>query len=194
MDGTAGHIEVVYGPMFSGKTSELIRRIRRYRHGRKRCLVIKWKGDSRYNADKAATHDSQLEEAIPLNHLIPGDEDYPEFAKLVSEADVIGVDEGQFFPDILEFCETMANLGKIIVVAALDSTFQRKPFGGILELVAIAEKAEKLSAVCKRCTKDAAFSKRISNETEVNVIGGADKYVASCRSCFAKDWGKSVSK
>lgn len=84
------------------------------------------------------------------------------------------------------FCEKWSNLGKVIIVAALDGTFQRKPFGQVLELVPMAEKVSKLSAVCMGCGKDAAFSRRITCETAVEVIGGADKYVAMCRNCYNK--------
>jgi thymidine kinase len=98
--------------------------------------------------------------------------------------DVLGIDEGQFFVDIVPFAENMANRGKIVVIAALDGTFQRKPFGTILDLIPLAEKVTKLSAICMLCSKDASFSKRIGEEKQLQVIGGADKYLALCRSCF----------
>jgi len=177
MDATVGHIEIVLGPMFSGKTTELIRRIRRYKHGNKRCLLIKYKNDTRYSEEMAATHDRQQEVARStaklqdLHHLLP-------------EFDVVGIDEGQFFPDIVEFSEAAANTGKIVVIAALDGTFQRKPFGSVLSLIPMAEKVTKLSAVCMICYKDAAFTKRLGAELDIEVIGGADKYVSVCRACF----------
>ena len=82
------------------------------------------------------------------------------------------------------FCEKAANLGKIVIIAALDGTFQRKPFGKVLNLVPCSESVTKLSAVCVLCQDDAAFSVRLSNETAVEVIGGADKYIAVCRTCY----------
>ena len=102
------------------------------------------------------------------------------------EFDVIGIDEGQFFHDIVTWCEAMANSGKIVLVAALDGTFQRKPFCDILSLVPLAEEVTKLSAVCMSCFQDASFSKRITIEDgeTVEVIGGADKYMAVCRGCY----------
>ena len=102
------------------------------------------------------------------------------------EFDVIGIDEGQFFNDVVVWCETMANKGKIVLVAALDGTFQRKPFCNILSLVPLSEAVTKLSAVCMSCFQDASFSKRIAIEDRetVEVIGGADKYMAVCRSCY----------
>ncbi|KFQ51898.1 Thymidine kinase, cytosolic, partial [Nestor notabilis] len=97
---------------------------------------------------------------------------------------VIGIDEGQFFPDIVEFCEMMANTGKTIIVAALDGTFQRKAFGSILNLVPLAESVVKLNAVCMECYREASYTKRLGAEREVEVIGGADKYHSVCRACY----------
>lgn len=102
----------------------------------------------------------------------------------IQEADCIGIDEGQFFPDLVQFCEEMANKGKVLVIAALDGTFQRKPFGSVLDLVPMAEDVIKLSAVCMQCHRPASFTKRTVNDTAVEVIGGADKYISVCRSCF----------
>ncbi|XP_027706022.1 thymidine kinase, cytosolic isoform X2 [Vombatus ursinus] len=99
---------------------------------------------------------------------------------------VIGIDEGQFFPDIVEFSENMANAGKTVIVAALDGTFQRKPFGNILNLVPLAESVVKLTAVCMECFREAAYTKRLGVEKEVEVIGGADKYHSVCRLCYFK--------
>jgi len=98
--------------------------------------------------------------------------------------DVIGVDEGQFYPDVVEFCEKMANIGKTIIVSALDGTFQRKPFNRVLELIPLAEKIDKLSAVCSICQGEAPFTARIGEETQLEIIGGSDKYIALCRRCF----------
>lgn len=99
---------------------------------------------------------------------------------------VIGIDEGQFFPDIVEFSEAMANAGKTVIVAALDGTFQRKAFGAILNLVPLAESVVKLTAVCMECFREAAYTKRLGTEKEVEVIGGADKYHSVCRLCYFK--------
>ena len=107
-----------------------------------------------------------------------------ELQERAKDYDVIGIDEGQFFPDVVDWCEEMANRGKIVLVAALDGTFQRRPFQDILSLVPLAEEVTKLQAVCMACFKDAAFSKRISEEAGLEVIGGADKYMAVCRQCY----------
>merc|ERR1712130_312216 len=177
-DSPNGTIQIIFGPMFSGKTTELMRRVRRYNIAQKKCVVIKYRADTRYSVTKASTHDSVTCDAMPCSKLA-------EVAKAVENYDVIGIDEGQFFSDIYQYCEMWADEGRTVVVAALDGTFQRKPFGNILSLVPISEKITKLSAVCMICCeRDAAFTFRMSTETEVEVIGGSDKYVAACRGCY----------
>ncbi|KAM4603658.1 thymidine kinase, cytosolic [Polymixia lowei] len=172
-----GQIQVIFGPMFSGKSTELMRRVRRFQIAQYNCLVIKYAKDTRYSDKGMATHDKNIMEAIPANQL-------SHTYALALQACVIGIDEGQFFPDVVEFCEEMANLGKTVIVAALDGTFQRKPFGNILSLVPLAESVVKLNAVCMQCYKEAAYTKRLGAEKEVEVIGGADKYQAACRKCY----------
>ena len=172
-----GQVQVIFGPMFSGKSTELLRRIRRYQIANQDCLVIKYAKDNRYSTDEVATHDKQAIPAIKATKLLNIN---------TSRFSVIGVDEGQFFEDIVPFAEIMADRGKIVIVAALDGTFERKPFGTILNLIPIAESVIKLSAVCNTCFREAAFTKRISNEKEVEVIGGSDKYLAVCRQCYHK--------
>ncbi|XP_022063118.2 thymidine kinase, cytosolic [Acanthochromis polyacanthus] len=179
-----GQIQVIFGPMFSGKSTELMRRVRRFQIAQYNCLVIKYAKDTRYSDQGMATHDKSTMAAVPANRL--GD-----VRSLALQVCVIGIDEGQFFPDTVEFCEEMANLGKTVIVAALDGTFQRKPFGNILNLVPLAESVVKLHAVCMQCYKDAAYTKRIGSEKEVEVIGGADKYQAVCRKCYG---GLTVDK
>jgi thymidine kinase len=167
--------------MFSGKSTELLRRMRRYACAQYNCVVIKYKQDIRYSDEQMATHDRQTMPAFPCMKLaeLPDPESY----------DCIGIDEGQFFPDLVSFCEEMANLGKVLVVAALDGTFQRKSFNSVLDLIPLAEDVIKLSAVCMTCHRPAAFSKRIVNDSAVEVIGGADKYISVCRACFHRHSG-----
>ncbi|XP_036391492.1 thymidine kinase, cytosolic [Megalops cyprinoides] len=174
---TRGQIQVIFGPMFSGKSTELMRRVRRFQIAQYNCLVIKYAKDTRYSDTGMATHDKYTMEAVSANRL-------RDVHKLALDASVIGIDEGQFFPDTVEFCEEMANRGKTVIVAALDGTFQRKAFGNILSLVPLAESVVKLNAVCMQCYKEAAYTKRLGEETEVEVIGGADKYQAVCRVCY----------
>ncbi|TRY82633.1 hypothetical protein DNTS_032578 [Danionella cerebrum] len=172
-----GQIQVIFGPMFSGKSTELMRRVRRFQVAQYSCLLIKYSKDTRYSLSGMATHDRNTMEAVPASRLSD--------VKLQAlQACVIGIDEGQFFPDTVEFCEELANMGKTVIVAALDGTFQRKPFGNILNLVPLAESVVKLNAVCMQCYKEAAYTKRLGTEKEVEVIGGADKYHAACRCCY----------
>lgn len=171
-----GQIQVIFGPMFSGKSTELMRRIRRYQIANRECLVIKYAKDFRYSEEGMATHDKHVLPAVKATQL--------KTLKNVHNFSVIGIDEGQFFSDIVEFCEEMANEGKTVIVAALDGTFERKAFGSVLELVPIAESVVKLNAVCTSCYREAAFTKRLGNEKEIEIIGGTDKYIATCRQCF----------
>jgi thymidine kinase len=144
---------------------------------RSRVLTVKYSGDTRYSEEAMATHDQREMSALPVSRLA----DVPQSS--LDNADVIGIDEGSFFPDLLEFCDAQANAGKEVIVASLDGDFQRKPFGDICELVPRAEEVTKLTAVCTGCGKPACFSRRLSAETAVEVIGGADKYIATCRAC-----------
>ncbi|XP_065549694.1 thymidine kinase, cytosolic [Lathamus discolor] len=172
-----GQIQVIFGPMFSGKSTELMRRVRRFQLAQYRCLLVKYAKDTRYGSSGVSTHDKSTMEAVPACLL------KDVYQEALSSA-VIGIDEGQFFPDIVEFCEMMANTGKTVIVAALDGTFQRKAFGGILNLVPLAESVVKLNAVCMECYREASYTKRLGAEREVEVIGGADKYHSVCRACY----------
>eukprot|EP00898_Chlorokybus_atmophyticus_P005801 jgi/Chlat1/6221/Chrsp44S09039 len=162
-----GRIELIFGPMFSGKTTELARRAGRLIRQGKNCLIVKYKGDVRYNARRLATHDTVVDwtcEARPCVALA-------EVANVVAGGAycAIAIDEGQFFADVVEYCERWANEGKIVIVAALDGTFERKPFKRVLELVPLAESVVKLNAVCTSCHGDAAFTKRTVEATQVEV-------------------------
>lgn len=174
-----GEIQVIYGPMFSGKSTELLRRIRRYTAGRKSCIILKDARDNRYDATNLCTHDMVAGDAHPVKALDEVTQ------ALVDSYEVIGIDEAQFFDNVAEFCESNANAGKIVIVAALDGTFQRHAFGKILSLVPLAESVTKLSAICVGCGRNAAFSKRIGSETEIHIIGGSEKYIATCRKCHS---------
>jgi thymidine kinase len=110
-----------------------------------------------------------------------------EITELCDAYDVIGVDEGQFFAEIVEFCELMANKSKTVLVSALDGTFERKPFGNIINLIPLAERVIKLCAVCVYCACEAAFTKRIVESKEVELIGGAEMYKPVCRGCFFQE-------
>ncbi|KAG1941737.1 thymidine kinase [Pimephales promelas] len=158
---TTGQIQIIFGPMFSGKSTELMRRVRRFQVAQYSCLLIKYAKDTRYSETGMATHDKNMMDAVPASLL-------RDVRSRALQACVIGIDEGQFFPDTVEFCEEMANMGKTVIVAALDGTFQRKPFGNILNLVPLAESVVKLNAVCMQCFKEAAYTKRLGSEKEVH--------------------------
>ncbi|NXU53267.1 KITH protein, partial [Turnix velox] len=172
-----GQIQVIFGPMFSGKSTELMRRVRRFQLAQYRCLLVKYDKDTRYGLSGVCTHDKSTMEAVPASLLADV------YQQALASA-VIGIDEGQFFPDVVDFCEKMANAGKTVIVAALDGTFQRKAFGSILNLVPLAESVVKLNAVCMECYREASYTKRLGAEREVEVIGGADKYHSVCRACY----------
>ncbi|KAF6097668.1 thymidine kinase 1 [Phyllostomus discolor] len=154
-----GQIQVILGPMFSGKSTELMRRVQRFQIAQYKCLVIKYAKDTRYS-NLFSTHDRNTMEALPACQL-------RDTTQEALGVDVIGIDEGQFFPDIVEFSEAMANSGKTVIVAALDGTFQRKAFGAILNLVPLAESVVKLNAVCMECFREAAYTKRLGLEKEI---------------------------
>ncbi|XP_052263492.1 thymidine kinase, cytosolic-like isoform X2 [Dreissena polymorpha] len=181
------HSQVIFGPMFSGKTTELMRRMKRYQIANYNCLVVKYANDVRYDKDGIATHDRQTLPAVSARIL-------SELRASADQYEIIGIDEGQFFPDVVSFCDEMANRGKIVIVAALDGTFQRKGFGDILNLVPLAENVIKLSAVCMTCNSDGHFTKRITADQSVEVIGGADMYQAVCRDCYRSTVKKSPRK
>jgi thymidine kinase len=174
-----GRIELIIGPMFAGKSTELIRRVRRYSRTRKNCLVIKYKADTRYSVESVSTHDR-------VEHRAESCSELKEVDHLLEGMDVVAIDEGQFFPDLLNFSDRVANSGRIVIIACLDADFLRKPFGDVCNLVPRAELITKLTAVCNRCTADAAFTLRTTNATQQELIGGAEMYEPVCRSCHLR--------
>lgn len=109
-----------------------------------------------------------------------------EVEEKAEDYDILGIDEGQFFEDIVEFCERMANAGKMVIVAALDGTFERKAFGKVLELIPLAESITKLDSVCVDCKHSASFTKRLCDSKETELIGGSEIYKPVCRGCYNK--------
>uniref|UniRef100_A0A4W3KIW3 Thymidine kinase n=1 Tax=Callorhinchus milii TaxID=7868 RepID=A0A4W3KIW3_CALMI len=172
-----GQIQVKLPPNYCIYITELMRRVRRYQIAQHVCLVIKYAKDVRYSNEDVATHDKFTMPAIAVTML---SEVYQE----ALQCSVIGIDEGQFFPDCVDFSEEMANQGRTVIVAALDGTFQRKAFGNILNLVPLAESVVKLNAVCMGCYREASYTTRLGSEKQVEVIGGTDIYRATCRRCY----------
>lgn len=175
----AGSIQLIIGPMFSGKSSELIRRVRRFEHARRVVMVVRYAHDTRYSSECVASHDKAMLKAISAVRLADARAQLDAVG-----ADVCAIDEGQMYEDIVEFAEDCASRGITVIVAALDGDFRRKPFGRILELIPLAEKVDKLSAVCVGCYGEAAFTERLTSATQVQLIGGADIYRPVCRRCF----------
>lgn len=178
-EAPCGRIEMIVGPMFAGKSTELMRRIRRHELAYRRCVVIKYAKDQRHGEGETqlATHDNHRIRAVPCTKL-------SEAWSHARDSDVIGVDEAQFYPDLIQFCDEMADAGKIVILAALDGDFRREPFGAVLQLAPRAESFTKLSAVCRICGREAAFTRRTTQDTALEAIGGAEMYMPTCRKCF----------
>lgn len=166
--------------MFSGKTSELMRLVRRHQVSKRNVLVIKYIGDSRYSDKQTlSSHDLFKMPAVSASELLPLLD-----SEAVSKAEVVAIDEGQFYPDTPEFVEAILLQGKLVLISALDGDYLRRPFGRILECIPMAEEVVKLTAVCVGCAAPAAFTRRIINNTEIKCVGGSESYVPNCRKCY----------
>lgn len=169
-------IELIVGPMFSGKTQELLRRVERCRVAGMKCLLIKWERDIRYDDVKVVSHNGIDTDIATVKALALSDID-------VDSYDVVGIDEGQFYRDIHTVTSTWALQGKRVIISALDMTFEGIPFGNIHRIV--SEKLTKLAAVCNKCLSDnAVYSHRIVEGLKEELVGGIEFYVPLCRQCF----------
>ncbi len=176
--GKLGWIEVICGSMFSGKTEELIRRLRRARIANLPTEIFKPNADVRYSVSDIVSHDENNIASTPVvssqNILL-----------LAADAQVVGIDEAQFFDNELpDVCKILAGLGKRIVVAGLDMDSFGKPFGPMPQLLATADFITKLHAICQRCGNIASFSYRKSTDTSLLLLGEKDCYEPRCRVCF----------
>ncbi len=175
-----GWIEVICGSMFSGKTEELIRRIRRVKLAKQKVKVFKPKRDTRYNKKKITSHDSNTIKSKSVSSS-------NKIIKLSENFDVIGIDEVQFFDDgIVDVCNALANSGKRVIVAGLDMDYKGKPFGQMPNLLAIAEYVTKVHAVCTKTGKMANYTNRIVDSDELILLGDTKKYEALSRKSFNK--------
>ncbi len=173
----SGWIEVVVGPMYSGKTEELIRRLRRAQIARQRVGIFKPAIDTRYAEDQLVSHS---EIRIP-SRLVSSATDILPFA---DEAEVIGIDEGQFLgPALPRVASLLADRGKRVIVAGLDMDYRAVPFEPMPQLLAIAEYITKTLAICVRCGSPASRTQRTRPEAGRVIVGGADLYEARCRRC-----------
>ena len=173
-----GWIEVVCGCMFSGKTEELIRRARRAEIARQTVAIFKPRIDTRYSPEHIVSHSEQSLTSLVVD-------DASEILKKCGEAQVVGVDEGQFFKaNLVEVCEELANQGKRVIVAGLDQDYRGKPFEPMPQLLAVAEYITKTLAICVVCGNPADRTQRKTHNADRVLVGAKDIYEARCRRCF----------
>lgn len=180
---SGGWIEVICGPMFSGKSEELIRRLRLAQIAKQRVQIFKHAIDTRYDAEYITSHSDQKFVCTPV--------DTPEkiIANVRDTTRVVGIDEAQFFESsITEVCERLANRGVRVIVAGLDQDYLGQPFGSMPQLLAIADSVSKNHAVCMVCGGPATKSQRITTQDGQVVVAAGETYEARCRSCFDPDF------
>lgn len=183
-DPSNGRVEVICGSMFSGKTEELIRRVRRAQIARQKVQVFKPSIDTRYATERVSSHNGMHWDAIPVDRA-------ERILELVEEdTTVVAIDEAQFFNwEIAHVCETLADQGVRVIVAGLDMDFRGEPFGPMPLLMAQAEKVDKLQAICVRCGQPASRTQRLINgrpasvDDPVILVGASEVYEARCRHC-----------
>ncbi len=177
--GNMGWIEVIVGPMFSGKSEELIRRLRRAEIARQRVQIFKPTIDARYAADGIVSHSGL---GIPSENVAKAAE---VMEKVQARTEVVGIDEAQFLGDeLVEVCTRLADSGKRVIVAGLDTDFRGRPFDPMPRLLAVAEEITKLLAICVRCGNPAVHTQRLVENEELIVVGAMGTYEARCRRCF----------
>jgi thymidine kinase len=176
--GSRGSIEVITGSMFSGKTEELIRRLRRAQIAGLKIEIFKPSLDKRYSETRIVSHDNKSIVSTPVDN--PAS-----ILLLAGGVDVVGVDEAQFFDlSLVDTCKRLADEGTRVIVAGLDIDFMGNPFGPIPSLLATAEYVTKIHAICVRCGNLAHYSYRKSGEAQVVLVGEKDHYEPLCRNCF----------
>ncbi|MGC9362966.1 MAG: thymidine kinase [Fidelibacterota bacterium] len=174
----SGWIEVICGSMFSGKTEELIRRLRRAQIARQKVAIFKPLLDVRYSEDHIVSHNQQKIPSIAV-------EKAEEILGLVGDAQVLGIDEAQFFDNsLVTVCRQLAKAGRRVIVAGLDKDYRGEPFEPIPQLLCEAEYITKTLAICMKCGNPASYTQRISNSSERVLLGATDTYEARCRNCF----------
>lgn len=175
-----GWVEVVCGSMFSGKTEELIRRLKRAQFANQKLLLFKPLIDDRYHEENVVSHQGSSLKAQPVN-------DSSDILKIWTNEKVVAVDEAQFFDEgIVEVCNFLAKKGVRVILAGLDMDYKGVPFGPMPHLLAIAEYVTKVHAICVSCGNLAQFSHRTANETEQVLVGATEKYKPLCRACYNK--------
>lgn len=176
---SVGHIEVIAGGMFSGKSEELVRRLRRAVIARQRVQVFKPEADTRHDPNRLITRDNRELDALSVadsatlrRHLVFG-------------VDVVGIDEAQFFDlGLIDLTMELADAGVRVIVAGLDQDFSRQPFGPMPAILSVAEYVDKMHAICVRCGRPAHYSQRIAGGSEQVQVGDVEAYEARCRRCY----------
>jgi thymidine kinase len=178
LTGKRGSIEVITGSMFSGKTEELIRRLRRAQFAGLKVEIFKPSLDKRYSETRVVSHDDKSIISTPVDNASA-------ILLFAGDVNVVGIDEAQFFDNsIIEVCNTLADNGIRVVIAGLDMDFMGKPFGPMPALLAVAEFVTKVHAICMRCGNLAQYSFRKSEESQVVLLGEKDLYEPLCRDCY----------
>ena len=174
----AGSIEVICGSMFSGKTEELIRRLKRAKFAKQKVEIYKPCIDVRYSDVEVVSHDAHSIPSIPISS--PA-----KMLEIAADVEVVGIDEAQFFDEsIVEVVQTLADKGVRVIIAGLDTDFMGKPFGPMPALMAVAEDIQKVHAICVKCGSPANHSHRLSKSDELVVLGETDTYEPLCRHCY----------
>lgn len=164
--------------MFSGKTEELIRRVRRAHIAKQKVIVFKPQIDTRFSSDHIVSHSEQTHDSVSVK-------DAKDILDMVEDYQVVGIDEAQFFtPDIVDICDALADRGKRVIIAGLDQDYRGKPFEPVPQLLAIAEYITKTLAICMVCGNPADRTQRITKSQERVLVGAKDHYEARCRKCF----------
>ncbi len=175
----AGWIEVIVGSMFSGKSEELIRRLRRARIARQKVQVFKPKIDDRYSKAEIVSHSDMRHDSVTVETAAEL------LMRVAPDTEVIGIDEGQFFDaELVDAVNLLANRGTRVIIAGLDQDFMGKPFEPMPQLLAIAEFITKTHAICVKCGETANYSQRTFESEELVEVGASGKYEARCRRCF----------
>ena len=174
----SGWIEVICGGMFSGKTEELLRRIRRAKIANLSTIIFKPHIDTRYSNNKIVSHNNNSMDSVIIKKT-------KDLFDIGNKYDVAGIDEAQFFDShLIKMCKKLANKNTRVIVAGLDSDYRRLPFGPMPDIMCESDYLDKLTAICIKCGNPASFTQRITKQLEQVVIGETDIYEARCRNCF----------
>lgn len=178
-----GRLEVICGPMYSGKSEELMRRLRRNKIAGRKVILVKPRADDRYHSDHVVSHNGASMEAQACS--------VEDLMNVIEDADTVGIDEVQFYTEeLIPVINTLVSNGKLVVVSGLDMTYRQEPFGIMPYLLSTAENVEKLAAICHKCGEDAYFTQRLDDGKPASFagptvsVGGLESYEARCRDCF----------